>query len=242
MAEKKLLAWSPAFSQQETADKQQDLEYTNKIILSEDILYEYKDEKEMFPLTFRLVNPETLLSTICSVQEFTALPGTCIIPYRIMDNLMLEQGSTVNLVYETVPKGSYIKIKPHRTKFINLSDPKAVLEKHLNINYPTLTKGETISINYNNEIYFIDIVETQPVESIKILDSDINLDFDQPIDYVEPERKIQHQAPHHPQHQAPHHPQHQAQRQAQRNVKQFSKTKEVGFVPFSGKGYRLGDK
>ena len=94
----------------------------------------------MFPLTFRIVNPETLLSTICSVHEFTALFGTCIIPYRIMENLMLEQGSKVTLVYESIPKGSYIKIKPHRTKFINLSNPKAVLEKHLNINYPTLTK------------------------------------------------------------------------------------------------------
>ena len=189
MSEKQLLAWSPAFSQVENAEKQQELEYTNKIILSEDILYEYKDDKEMFPLTFRLINPETLLSTICSVHEFTALPGTCIIPYRIMDNLMLEQGSKVTLVYESIPKGSYIKIKPHRTKFINLSNPKAVLEKHLNINYPTLTKGETISINYNNEIYFIDIVETEPVESIKILNSDINLDFDAPLDYVEPKKE-----------------------------------------------------
>ena len=72
MSEKQLLAWSPAFSQVENAEKQQELEYTNKIILSEDILYEYKDDKEMFPLTFRIVNPETLLSTICSVHEFTA--------------------------------------------------------------------------------------------------------------------------------------------------------------------------
>ena len=35
------------------------------------------DDKEMFPLTFRIINPETLLSTVCAVHEFTALPGTC---------------------------------------------------------------------------------------------------------------------------------------------------------------------
>ena len=232
MVEKELLAWSPAFSQVENAEKQQELEYTNKIILSEEVLYEYKDCKEMFPLTFRIVNPETLLSTICSVHEFTALPGTCIIPYRIMDNLMLEQGSKVTLVYESVPKGSYIKIKPHRTKFINLSNPKAVLEKHLNINYPTLTKGETVSINYNNEIYFIDIVDTEPVESIKILDSDINLDFDEPLDYVEPkkeqeEKELENEI---------------IGRMNKRNVESYSKTAKSGvFVPFSGAGYKLGN-
>ena len=230
MSEKQLLAWSPAFSQVENAEKQQELEYTNKIILSEDILYEYKDDKEMFPLTFRIVNPETLLSTICSVHEFTALPGTCIIPYRIMENLMLEQGSKVTLVYESIPKGSYIKIKPHRTKFINLSNPKAVLEKHLNINYPTLTKGETISINYNNEIYFIDIVETEPVESIKILNSDINLDFDAPLDYVEPKKEPE--------------PENEIiEKKQKRSIKSYSKTAKSGvFVPFSGVGYKLGNK
>lgn len=238
MVEKELLAWSPAFSQVENSEKQQELEYTNKIILSEEVLYEYKDDKEMFPLTFRIVNPATLLSTICSVHEFTALPGTCIIPYRIMDNLMLEQGSKVTLVYESVPKGSYIKIKPHRTKFINLSDPKAVLERHLNINYPTLTKGETVSINYNNEIYFIDIVDTEPVESIKILDSDINLDFDEPLDYVEPkkevdekevdDREVENEI---------------IGRMNKRNVESYSKTTKSGvFVPFSGAGYKLGNK
>lgn len=233
MTEKQLLAWSPAFLQEEGGSSKE-LAHTNKVILSDDILYEYKDDKDMFPLTFRIINPETLLSTVCAVHEFTALPGTCVIPYRIMDNLMLEQGSTVNLVYETVPKGSYIKIRPHKTKFIELSNPKAVLEKHININYPTLTKGETISINYNNEIYFIDIVDTKPVESINILNSDINLDFDKPLDYVEP--------------QEPEQKNEIVARSSvekepiKRRVSSFAKRKVGMFVPFSGKGYTLGTK
>lgn len=220
MVERKLLAWSPAYLQEE-GGKTKDLAYTNKIILSEDVLYEYKDDKEMFPLTFRIINPETMLSTVCAVHEFTSLPGTCILPYRIMDNLMLEQGSTINLVYETVPKGSYIKIRPHRTKFIELSNPKAVLEKNININYPTLTKGETISIEYNSEIYFIDIVETEPVESINILNSDINLDFDKPLDYVESEQKNE---------------------IVKTKVESYAKKKGGIFVPFSGRGYTLGSE
>tara|TARA_B100000963_G_scaffold155233_1_gene135063 strand:+ start:7025 stop:7720 length:696 start_codon:yes stop_codon:yes gene_type:complete len=231
MTEKQLLAWSPAFLQEEGSGSKE-LAHTNKIILSEDILYEYKDDKEMFPLTFRIINPETLLSTVCAVHEFTALPGTCVIPYRIMEYLMLEQGSTVNLVYEAIPKGSYIKIRPHKTKFIELSNPKAVLERHININYPTLTKDETISILYNDEIYYIDIVETKPVESINILNSDINLDFDKPLDYVEPPKPEQKNEI-------------VARRPVETRKKQvssFAKEKGGIFVPFSGKGYTLGTK
>lgn len=261
MTEKQLLAWSPAFCHQEEGKESQydGLEYTNKIILSEDILYEYKDDKDLFPLTFRVINPVTLLSTICSVQEFTALPGTCIIPYRIMDNLMIEQGAIINLVYEMIPQGSYIKIKPHKTKFIELSDPKVVLEKHLNINYPTLTKGETISINYNNDIYFIDIVETKPVESIKILNSDINLDFDEPLDYVkpptqptqptqatqatQPTQSTQATQPTQATHSIKEVNEIIRPESIKKRVEEYSKTKESGvFVPFSGKGYTLGNK
>ena len=90
MTEKQLLAWSPAFLQEEGSSSKE-LAHTNKIILADDILYEYKDDKEMFPLTFRIINPETLMSTVCAVHEFTALPGTCVIPYRMMEYLMLEQ-------------------------------------------------------------------------------------------------------------------------------------------------------
>ena len=147
---------------------------------------------------------------------------------------MLEQGSTVNLVYEAIPKGSYIKIRPHKTKFIELSNPKAVLERHININYPTLTKDETISILYNNEIYYIDIVDTKPVESINILNSDINLDFDKPLDYVEPpepeqKNEIVARRP-------------VEKETTKRTVSSFAKEKAGIFVPFSGKGYTLGTK
>lgn len=233
MTEKQLLAWSPAFLQEEGSSSKE-LAHTNKIILADDILYEYKDDKEMFPLTFRIINPETLMSTVCAVHEFTALPGTCVIPYRMMEYLMLEQGSTVNLVYEAIPKGSYIKIRPHKTKFIELSNPKAVLEKHININYPTLTKDETISILYNDEIYYIDIVETKPVESINILNSDINLDFDKPLDYVEPPE---------PEEKNEIISRSSVVKEAEkRTVSSFAKKKVGMFVPFSGKGYTLGTK
>ena len=37
--------------------------------------------------------------------------------------------------------------------------------------------------------FLIDIVESKPSDVIKTIDTDINLDFDKPLDYVEPEQK-----------------------------------------------------
>jgi len=42
-------------------------------------------------------------------------------------------------------KGTFIKIKPHETDFINLANPKAILEQELT-HYSVLHKGDTISI------------------------------------------------------------------------------------------------
>ncbi len=40
-----------------------------------------------------------------------------------------------------------MKIQPHETAFIDLPDPKFILERELT-NYATVFKGDTISINH----------------------------------------------------------------------------------------------
>ena len=188
-----LLAWSPIFTQNQSHN-QNELEISNMIILSEDILYEYKEDTEKFPLSFRITNPETQISTIAQVKDFTSLPGTCIIPNHILQSLMLTDGSTVEVKYEAVPDGDYIKLKFHETKLAKLPNIKELLQKSLEKNYPILTKNETIIIenietDENGDMfpkkYLIDVVDTKPVESIRITNKVINVDFDKPYDYVE---------------------------------------------------------
>ena len=66
------------------------------------------------------------------------------------------------------------------------------------------------------------------------LSSDINLDFDEPLDYVEPKKEPEEKM--------------EAEneiikRQEKRSVQSYSKTAKTGvFVPFSGVGYKLGNK
>ena len=51
-----------------------------------------------------------------------------------------------------------------------------------------LHKGDTISIQYGGREYLIDIVETRPDDQICCVETNIEVDFGQPKDYVEPPR------------------------------------------------------
>ena len=88
--------------------------------------------------------------------------------------------------------GTYVKFRLHSSDFADVSDPKAVLERVLSRDYPVITEGHTIAINYAemNRVFYIDVVETKPAPVIKIINVNINVDFDTPLDYVEPEENV----------------------------------------------------
>jgi ubiquitin fusion degradation protein 1 len=119
------------------------------------------------------------------VLEFSAEEGMCHLPVWLMHNLFLEEGSEVILRNVNLKKGTYIKFQPHETKFIDLPDPKAILEREMT-NYACVFKGDTININHGGRDYMINIVECKPNDQICVIEADINVDFDAPLDYVEP--------------------------------------------------------
>ena len=81
--------------------------------------------------------------------------------WQIMQNLLLEEGSIVSIRSATLPKGTFVKLQPHTKDFLDISNPKAVLERTLR-GYACLTKGDTICLPYNNKKYFIDVIEARP--------------------------------------------------------------------------------
>lgn len=52
--------------------------------------------------------------------------------------------------------------------------------------YSVLHKGDTINIQYGGRDYAIDIVETRPDDQICCVETNIEVDFEAPKDYVEP--------------------------------------------------------
>jgi ubiquitin fusion degradation protein 1 len=136
-------------------------------------------------MLFEIENVKQKKKTHCGVLEFVADEGVVYLPYWMMQNLLLAEGDVVKFQSAKLPKGSYVKLRPHTADFMNISNPKAVLETTLR-SYTCLTSGDSILISYNNKRYFIDIVDAKPAPAISIVDTDCEVDFAPPLDYVEP--------------------------------------------------------
>ena len=214
-----------------------DLANSSMVLMPESSLYELQNLNDVtFPLFFNIKNKDTKFGYVCGVKSFTSPPGVCHVPYYIMQQIGVSEGENVDIELINPPEGSYIKIRPHKTEFINLTNPKALLEHVLSRNYPVVTQGHTISIYYEalKKNFLIDIVETKPSSVIQIIDKNINLDFDKPLDYVEPPK------PKPEPRQAFSESKHENKKIVTPNRELNNYKKTGGFVAFSGKGYRLG--
>lgn len=108
---------------------------------------------------------------------------------QMMRSLHLSEGDPIRLRGKTLPKGKLVKIEPQTVDFLEIADPKAVLEAALS-NFSTLTKGDVIEFSYNCLTFEILILEIQPdAEGISIIDTDLEVDFAPPKGYVEPKRQ-----------------------------------------------------
>lgn len=141
-----------------------------------------------YPMLFRVTNVELQRVSHCGVMEFVADEGVVYLPFWMMENLCLQEGQMVEFENVSLSKGTFVKLRPHTSDFLDISNPKAVLEHTLR-NFTCLTVGDTIVVNYNNKRYCIDIVEAKPQEQVSIIETDCEVDFAPPKDYKEPERQ-----------------------------------------------------
>jgi ubiquitin fusion degradation protein 1 len=167
----------------------EDIDLSNSIILPQTALQKLSSMKNFGdsknPILFRILNIELNIFTHCGVAEFTAEEGTCYIPYNMFEKLCLIEGQTVNIRNIELKAGTFIKLKPHLTEFINNPNPKTILEYNLR-NYFCVTEGDTISVKFGKKIYKIDIIQCKPNKAIRTLNCDIVVDFEAPKDYKEP--------------------------------------------------------
>ncbi|XP_053990237.1 ubiquitin fusion degradation protein 1 homolog isoform X3 [Hylaeus volcanicus] len=90
----------------------------------------------------------------------------------------------------TLPKGTYVKIQPVTSDFLDIYDHREVLERALSL-FSCLTTGDNIEIHHQNKTFEIEIVECQPSPAISIIETDVQVDFLAPKDYVEPIRQTE---------------------------------------------------
>ena len=103
-----------------------------------------------------------------------------------MRRLKLEEGDAIRIHGARLPKGKFVKLQPQHVNFLELSDPKAVLEQALR-NFACLSVGDVIEIAHNSINFEFLIMEAQPSpEGINVIDTDLEVDFAPPVGYVEP--------------------------------------------------------
>jgi len=214
-------------------DKPQ-LEYGDKVVLPPSALNRLTQLHIQYPMVFEIRNPKFPKTSHCGVMEFCAEEGTCFLPYWMMQNLLLSEGDLIHFKSAVLFKGKFVKIQPHTKDFLDISDPKAVLETSLRCagacaapgarraltcaahacltvapsragprlpssgacsakppvlarrHYSCLTEGDTVVIQYNGKNFYIDIKECRPQRAVSIIETDCEVDFEAPKDYVEP--------------------------------------------------------
>ncbi|XP_057752584.1 uncharacterized protein LOC130970498 [Arachis stenosperma] len=201
------------------------LESGDKIIMPPSALDRLASLHIDYPMLFELRNDAAERVSHCGVLEFIAEEGMIYMPYWMMENMLLQEGSIVRVKNVTLPKGTYVKLQPHTKDFLDISNPKAILETTLR-NFSCLTTGDSIMVAYNNKKYYIDIIETKPANAISIIETDCEVDFAPPLDYKEPEK--------------PSLP--ASSGKAAAAVEETPAETEPKFNPFSGAGRRLDGK
>ena len=98
-----------------------------------------------------------------------------IVYIKMMKSLGLETGNFLHIKSISLSLGKFVKIQPQSVDFLDISDPKAVLEQSLR-NFSTLTQGDIITIKYNSKFYDILILETKPAgKGISIVETDLEV-------------------------------------------------------------------
>lgn len=168
------------------------------------------------PIIFRIDNNGTGMSLYVGIKKWHNELGeenVAYLPEWIIVSLGLDYDRPINLVPTTLPKASYIKINGFTNFVVDCQCRDDLLEIALR-EHPVINIGQTVNIDE----YIVAITEIKDsdgnnVDAACILNVDLAVDFDRPVDYVTPPPSPSPPPP------AP--------------------EPDGKFVPFSGKGYKL---
>jgi len=170
------------------ADKQS-VENGGKIMMPPSALDVLTRLNIVYPMLFKLTNRRGNRNTHCGVLEFVADEGKVYIPYWMMRNLLLDEGDMVQIESVSLPVATFSKFEPQSVEFLDISNPKAVLENGLR-NFACLTVDDVIAINYNEKVYELRVLEVKPGGAVTIIECDMNVEFAAPVGYEEPKRMV----------------------------------------------------
>lgn len=177
-------------------------DYGGKILLPASALQTLMSMPNIeYPMMFKLYNShlssdkENYRETNAGVLEFTADEQCAILPSWMMKQLNINSGEVLTVQYATLPKANFVKVQAQSMDFVeDISDHRALFERHLR-DFSCITTGDMITVHYLNKEYSVKIMETKPGnKGVSIIDTDVNLDFEQPLGYEEHMEKVRNSA------------------------------------------------
>lgn len=184
-----LRCYSALMCPDKNEEKLSDINYGGKILLPPSCLDWLTRLHIQYPMLFKLTNPrpDSQRASHCGVLEFLAEEGRCYLPLWLMKHLLLEEGQVVQIEYVSLPIATYAKFKPQSVEFLDITNPRVVLEMKLR-GFACLTKGDIFPFEYNGKVYEILVTDVKPGIAVCIVECDMNLEFEAPEGYVEPAR------------------------------------------------------
>ena len=181
-----------------------DMFYPNPIVLKGDnivvptsILEEIQEQEHSthFIFSLKTVSGGSSNPITCKAIEFShdsTLSGNVYIPQWMQQTLLLSPGDcvSISMVSSELPKGTKVTVQPQDSLFLTLDNHKSVLEQAL-VDFNTLTTNTSIIISHEGEDYGIQItdvvssIDHAASKSVSIIDTDLEVEFLPPIDYIE---------------------------------------------------------
>jgi len=138
------------------------LEDGDKIVLPPSALDSLARMNIEYPMLFQLFRVgNEAKKTHCGVIEFSAEEGKMFIPFWMMQNLLLEEGALVQVRNISLPKAQYIKLRAQSVDFLDIQNPRVVLEYTLR-KFSCATAGDVIKISHAGKDYYLEFTEVQP--------------------------------------------------------------------------------
>ena len=103
----------------------------------------------------------------------------------------MDVGDMIQIRTTSLELAKMVKLQPQSVNFLEISDPKAVLERAFR-NFATLTKGDVFNFEYNDEIYEVAVLDVKPETDkmgVSMIETDVSVEFAPPVGYVEPEKR-----------------------------------------------------
>ncbi|CAG2164479.1 unnamed protein product [Oppiella nova] len=188
-----------------------------KIIMPASALHILTEREVVYPMLFKMRNAAnpTSRATHAGVLEFVAEEGVVHTPYWLMKNLCLNEGDVVVVENVDLPVGTFARFQPQSPDFLDIHDPKAVLENSLR-HMACLSAGDVVAIEYNDKTYELCVLEVKPASAVRIIECDLSVEFAAPVGYEVPKKVAADEL----------------------DIGSMGKS----FVPFSGVGHRLDEK